>query len=100
MHFKAVRWVLPGVMHMEADLLDGIGDIGVGERQVLEDISETPKLSRINNRRPRLDRDLDLCIHGCQNYLVVHYAGALKDVKRVLVRPTMRGLRRWNGARW
>jgi hypothetical protein len=33
---------LPSIMHMKADLLDGVGDIGAGERQVLEAPSEAP----------------------------------------------------------
>jgi hypothetical protein len=47
-------------MHVEANLLDDIGDVGAGERQVLEGPSEAPEVSRISNRRPRLDRDLGL----------------------------------------
>jgi hypothetical protein len=27
---------LPWIMHVEADLLDGVGDVEAGERQVLE----------------------------------------------------------------
>jgi hypothetical protein len=41
-------------MYMEADLLDGVGDIGTGERQVLKGPGEAPKLSRISNRRTSL----------------------------------------------
>jgi hypothetical protein len=33
LHRGKVR--LTGIMHMETNLLDGIGDVGVGERQVL-----------------------------------------------------------------
>jgi hypothetical protein len=40
-------------MHIEADLLDDIGDVGVGERQVLEGPGEAPELSRISNGRAR-----------------------------------------------
>jgi hypothetical protein len=54
---------LPRIMHVEADLLDGIGDVGVGEHQVLEGPDEAPQVSRISNRRPRLSGDLGMCVH-------------------------------------
>jgi hypothetical protein len=72
---------LPMIMHVEIDLLDGIGDVGVGERQVLEDLSQAPKLSRINNRSSKLGGDLDLCVHRHQNWLAVHHASSLKNIK-------------------
>jgi hypothetical protein len=31
-----VKVGLPGIIHVEADLLDGVGDVGAGEHQVLE----------------------------------------------------------------
>jgi hypothetical protein len=34
LHCGEVR--LLGIVHMEADQMDGVGDVGVGERQVLE----------------------------------------------------------------
>jgi hypothetical protein len=42
-----------GIMHVEADLLDVIGDVGAGECLVLEVLSEAPKVSWISNRRPK-----------------------------------------------
>jgi hypothetical protein len=51
------------IMHVEADLLDDVGDVGAGERQVLEGPDEAPEVSRISNRRPGLDGDLGLCVH-------------------------------------
>jgi hypothetical protein len=50
-------------MHVEADLLDDVGDVRVGERQVLEGPNEALEVSRISNRRPRLDGDLGLHVH-------------------------------------
>jgi hypothetical protein len=41
-----------GIMHMKANLLDGVGDVGAGERQVLEGPGKAPELSWISNRRP------------------------------------------------
>jgi hypothetical protein len=34
-------------MHMKINLLDGIGDVGVGEGQILEGPNEAPELSRL-----------------------------------------------------
>jgi hypothetical protein len=36
---------LPWIMHVEADLLDGVGDVGAGERHVLEGLGEAPEVS-------------------------------------------------------
>jgi hypothetical protein len=49
---------LSKIMHVEADLLDGVDDVGVGEHQVLEGPSEAPEVSQISNRRPGLGGDL------------------------------------------
>jgi hypothetical protein len=75
---------LPGVMHVEADLLDGVGDVRVGECQVLEGPSKAPELSWISNRRPRLSGDLGMCVHGRRNRLAVHHVSTLKDIKSKL----------------
>jgi hypothetical protein len=83
LHRGEVR--LSGIMHMKANLLDVIGDVGVGECQVLEGPSEAPELSRISNRRPESGGDLGLCVHGRRDRLVVHHASALKDVESKLV---------------
>jgi hypothetical protein len=42
---------LSGIMHMKANLVDDVGDVRAGERQVLEALNEAPKLSWISNRR-------------------------------------------------
>jgi hypothetical protein len=73
------------VMHVEADMLDSIDDVRTGECQILWGTNEAPKLSQISNRRPILDRDHCLHVHGCRNWLAFHHAGVLKDVKSVLV---------------
>jgi hypothetical protein len=71
-------------MHVEVGLLDSVGEVGAGEHQVLEDTSEAHVLSRISNRRPRHGGDLGIYVHGCQNWLAIHHADVLKDVKSVL----------------
>jgi hypothetical protein len=42
---------LPGIIYVEADQLDGIGDVRVGEPQLLEGPDETRVLNQISNRR-------------------------------------------------
>jgi hypothetical protein len=69
---------------VKAELLNNIGDVRAGERQVLEGPSEAPKVSRINNRRPRLDRHLGMCVHQRQNRLAVHHGSSLKNVESKL----------------
>jgi hypothetical protein len=49
---------------MEVNLLDGVGDIGADEHQVLEGPGEVTEMSRISNRRPESSGDLSLCVHG------------------------------------
>jgi hypothetical protein len=71
-------------MHVEADLLDGIGDVGAGERQVLEGPSEAPEVSRISNMRSALGGDLDLCVHQHRNRLAVHHVNSLKNIESKL----------------
>jgi hypothetical protein len=75
---------LAGIMHVEADLLDAVGDIRAGECRVLENYSKSPEVSRIINRRPRLGRDLGLCVHWRQTRLAIHHASSLKNIKSKL----------------
>jgi hypothetical protein len=82
LHRGEVR--LPEIMHMKANLLDGIGDVGAGERQVLESPGEAPKLSRISSKMPGSGRDHSLHVHVCRDWLAVHHVSALKDVEREL----------------
>jgi hypothetical protein len=70
---------------VEANLLDGIGDVGAGERQVLEGPSKAPEVSRISNRSPGLDEYLNMCVHRCRNWLVVHHASSLKNIESKLM---------------
>jgi hypothetical protein len=82
LHHGEVRF--RGIMHMKTSLLDGVGDVKAGERQVLEGPGEAPKLSQISNRRPESGGDLGLHIHGRRDPLAVHHASALKDVESEL----------------
>jgi hypothetical protein len=71
-------------MHVEAYLLDDVGDVGVGACQALEGPSEAPEVSRISNRRPGLGGDFGLCVHRRQNRLAVHHARTLKNIESKL----------------
>jgi hypothetical protein len=53
---------LPGIMHVKTYLLDDVGDVRAGERQVLEGSNEAPEVSQISNRRLGLIGDLGLCV--------------------------------------
>jgi hypothetical protein len=70
---------------MKADPLDGIGDVRVGERQVLESPGAAPEVSWINNRRLGLSVDLGLRVHRCRNQLAVHHASSLKNIESKLM---------------
>jgi hypothetical protein len=72
------------IMHVEANLVDGIGDVGAGECHVLEGPGEAPEVSQISNRRPKLGGDLGLHVHQCQNQFAVHHANSLKNVESKL----------------
>jgi hypothetical protein len=82
LHRGEVR--LPGFMHMKANLLNNVGDVRAGERQILKGPGEASELSWINNRRPKSNGDLDLRIHGHLDRLTVHHASLLKDVQSKL----------------
>jgi hypothetical protein len=51
---------LPWDMHMEAHLLDGVGDVGAGEDEVLKGPEETPIAGRIGQRRVAVRETLPL----------------------------------------
>jgi hypothetical protein len=72
-------------MHVEADLLDDICDVGAGECQVLKGPSEAPEVNRINNRRPRLNGDLGMRVHRRQNWLAIHHISSLKNIESKLM---------------
>jgi hypothetical protein len=75
---------LSWIMHVKADLLDDVGDVGAGEHQVLEGPDEALEVSRISNRRPGLSKDLDLRVHQRQNWPAVHHASLLKNIESKL----------------
>jgi hypothetical protein len=70
---------------MKANLVDGVGDVGVSKCQALEGPREATELSQVSNRRPRSGGDLSLRVNGRRDLLVVHHASMFKDVKSELV---------------
>jgi hypothetical protein len=82
LHYGEVR--LSGIMHMEAYLLDGVGDVRASERRVLEGLSDAPELSWISKRRPRSGRDVGMRVNGRRGWLAVHHANTLKGVESEL----------------
>ena len=51
---------LPGVVHMETDLLHGVGDVRPGEGEVLKGTGKAPVPGRVLDRFTRVLRELRL----------------------------------------
>jgi hypothetical protein len=75
---------LPRGVHMQAHLLDDVGDVGPGEGEVLEHAREAPVGRRVGDRGPVVLRELLLSIDKCGVGLVVGYAILLQDVDGIL----------------
>ena len=69
---------------MQAHLLDGVSDVGPGEREVLERAGEAPVGRRVGDRRPVVLRELRLSVDRRGAGLVVGHASPLQDVNGVL----------------
>jgi hypothetical protein len=74
---------LPRVVHVQADLLHDISDVGPCERQVLEGFGNAPELRGVRNRRPRVVNQLRLEVDWSCTRLAVRHDCPLEDVKRV-----------------
>jgi hypothetical protein len=57
-------------MHNLADLLDGVGDVRVDERQVLEGSGKAPELSRIRIGGPKVAEILTCVSTGIETGLL------------------------------
>jgi hypothetical protein len=82
LHHGEVR--LLRIEHMEADLPDGVCNVGAGEHRLLEGPSEAPELSQICNRRPESGGDLGMCVHRHRDRLAVYHASTLKYIESEL----------------
>jgi hypothetical protein len=70
---------------MQAHLLDGVGDVGPGESEVLKRAGQAPVGRRVGDRRPVVLRELRLSVDRRGAGLAVRHASPLQDVDGVLV---------------
>jgi hypothetical protein len=71
-------------VHMEAHLLDGVGDDGPRESEVLERACQAPVRRRVGDRGPIVLRELRLSVYKRGAGLPVGHASLLQDVDDVL----------------
>jgi hypothetical protein len=72
-----------GIMHVQADLLNNIGDVWSGERQVLEGIHQAPIGGWISNGSAT-SAELGLCVDGSGARFALPHTCTLEDIKDVL----------------
>jgi hypothetical protein len=75
---------LTRVMHVEAHLLNRVGNIGPGEGEVLESPGQAVVGSRVTDGGPHIGGDLSLSVDRRGAGLVVAHASTLKDVASIL----------------
>jgi hypothetical protein len=68
---------LPQGVHMQAHLLDGVGDVGPGEGELLEHAGQAPVGRHVGDRGPVVLRELRLSVYRCGAGLVVGHASSL-----------------------
>ena len=76
---------LPRGVHMEAHLLDDVGDVGTGEDEVLQGPDKTPVAGGIGHRGAVVGGELALSVHRSSTWLTFGHANALDVVDDVLV---------------
>jgi hypothetical protein len=72
------------VVHVEAHLLDRIGNVGPGECEVLESPSQAVVGTRVTDGGPNVGGDLDLSVDRRGAGLAFAHASALEDVPSIL----------------
>jgi hypothetical protein len=75
---------LTRVIHVEAHLLDRVGNVGPDEGEVLESPSQAAIGSRVADGGPHVGGDLGLSVDRCGVGLAVAHASMLKDVLSIL----------------
>jgi hypothetical protein len=75
---------LTGVVHVEAHLLDRVGNVRPGEGEVLESPSQAAVGSRVADEGPHVGGDLDLSVDQRGAELAVAHASTLKDILSIL----------------
>jgi hypothetical protein len=76
---------LVGVVHVEAHLLDHVGNVGPVEGAVLESPGQTVVGIWVADRAPQVGGDLGLSVDRHGAGLAVAHAGTLEDVLSILV---------------
>jgi hypothetical protein len=76
---------LTGIMHVEAHLLDCVGDVRPGEGEVLESLGQARVANRVADPPPHVRGDLGLSIDWRGVGLAITHVSALKDIPNVLV---------------
>jgi hypothetical protein len=74
---------LSRIVHMQIDLLHGVGDVRPCEGQVLESPCNALKLGSILNRRPEVCSELHLEVNRSHARLTISHARTLDDVQCV-----------------
>jgi hypothetical protein len=75
---------LTGVVHVEAHLLDHIGNVGLDKGEVLECPSQAAVGSRVADKGPHAGGDLGLSVDRRGAELAVAHASTLKDIPSIL----------------
>ena len=75
---------LARVMHVKADLLDSISDIGPGEGGVLQGTRKAPIGCRVSNRITHIRRELGLSVNWGGARLTVSHARPLQNIESIL----------------
>jgi hypothetical protein len=70
-------------MHVQTDLLHGVGDVGPCECQVLESSYNALQLRGVLNGRLRVPRQLRLEVDWSRAWLAVRHDRMFEDVKHV-----------------
>jgi hypothetical protein len=81
---KSGEMGLPRGVHVQTHKLDGVGDVGLGEGQVLEGTSQATLGRRVGDRGPVVLRELCLCVNMHGAGLAVGHASLLQDVDGIL----------------
>jgi hypothetical protein len=75
---------LPWIVHMETDLLQGVGDVWPGEGEVLKGTGKTPVAGGVRDWVTCGLRELGLRVDWGGAGLAVTHLGSLQNVKSVL----------------
>ena len=75
---------LPWRMHVEARLLNGMGDVRASERQVLQGTGIAAVLGRISEERAIVSGELAADVDGGPAWIAVYHVGTLEELESVL----------------